>query len=194
MRVWGFVLLQTRCCGAAPGRRARFRRGNHRPRHSGCMPGASMSAGEDGWRWRLSAVTVVMMSAPCTAAATLAPPTTSTPHCAANGTEIALQLGGGGGIHIKQLQAAHAQQRDKGQRLKFALRAIANQRHAAAVPAAPAGAPPWPRWRRCAGGGQRQLAHKARRAGGYIGQGTKGHHRGQAVLGVDGVTVDVLKA
>ncbi len=76
--------------------------------------------------------------------------------------EIALQLGGGHGIHIKQLQAAHAQQRDKGQRLKFALRAIANQRHAAAV-----------RPRQLArhhgrggggaqGGGQRQLAHKAR--------------------------------
>lgn len=42
-------------------------------------------------------------------------------------------------------------------------------------------------------GGQRQLADKARHAGGHIGQRPKGHHRGQAIAGVDGVAIDVFK-
>ncbi|MPN34192.1 hypothetical protein SDC9_181685 [bioreactor metagenome] len=107
--------------------------------------------------------------------------------------QVAQQLLRGCRVDVEQAQLAHAQQLHEGQSLKFTLRAIADQRHAAV-----AGARQMERGHGGCGGsaqgrGQRQLADKARHAGGDIGQRAEGHHRGQSQTRIVRVAVDVFE-
>ena len=108
--------------------------------------------------------------------------------------QVGDELVGGCIVHVVHAQRLDADQRLKRQRLEFALRAVADQRHHAA-------AGPCQRLRGqgrsgggAQGGGQRQLGQKQRPAVGDFGQHAKGHHGGQTQAVVVRVAVDVLEA
>src|ERR1700758_440539 len=89
-----------------------------------CIPGAII-AGARIVALRLSAVTVVTMSAPATAPDLEAGQ--------AEPTQVAHQLLGGERIGVVETQLADAEQVVEGDRLELALRAVADQRHHAAA-------------------------------------------------------------
>ncbi len=107
--------------------------------------------------------------------------------------EVVDELVGGGRVNVKQAQALDAQQAHKGQRLEFALRAIADQRHgSAAAPRQQLGG----HYRgggSAQGGRQSQFAEQNGRAGVGPHQRAKGHDRRNAQLRILGVAVDILE-
>ena len=107
--------------------------------------------------------------------------------------QVARQLGRGGGIDVIQAQLANTQHVVKRNRLKFALRAVTNQRHhAAAGPRHVSGGQ-----RRHGGGsqrgGHRQFRQQQRVAGFDIGQHAECGHGQQTERGVFRMAVDVLE-
>ena len=107
--------------------------------------------------------------------------------------EVAQQLVGRGRIDIEDPDLVDAQQRVEGQRLEFALGAVADQRHAPRV-----GVRELARHQRGGRGGaqrgrQGQFRQQQRIAGVDLGEHAEGHHREQAAAGVARVAVDVLE-
>jgi hypothetical protein len=108
--------------------------------------------------------------------------------------QIARQLVAGGGIDVVEVQRVDAQDVVKRQRLEFALRAVADQGHAARTRTGQGA-----RGQRRGGGGaqrggQGQFADQQRFAGVDLRQRAKGHHGAQAGRRIAGVAVDVLEA
>ena len=107
--------------------------------------------------------------------------------------EVALELRGGRRVHVVEAQLADADQVMEGDRLELALRAVADQRHRAAVLARH----PARGQRRHRGGaqrgGERELGEQDRVAGGDLGEHAERGDGEQALSGVLGVAVDVLE-
>ena len=139
----------------------------------------------------LSAVTVVTMSAPRTPRRCSRRRRSRAP---ARRPQIRDELGRGARIDIVQADRLDAEQVVEGERLELALRAVADQRHHAAVPAREAAGRHHRGGGGAHGGGQRELAEQLGPAGVDIGEHAEGHHGGQAGAGVPGVAVDVLEA
>ena len=95
------------------------------------MPGSIISGVRIG-ALRLSAVTVVTISAPRTASAVLGTARDCRPGRRKR-LQIEQQFCGGGGVGVEQPQFADAEHVMKGDGLKFALRAVADERHDSAV-------------------------------------------------------------
>ena len=154
------------------------------------MPGSIIS-GRRMVALRLSAVTVVTMSLPRTA---------SMHRRAAHdlqarqvqARQVAFELGAGAGVGVEQAQLADALQVVESQRLEFALRAIADQRHGAAVLPGQVACSQHRHGGGAQCGGQCELGHQQRVAGVHIGQHTKGRDGEQALGRVLGVAIDVL--
>ena len=98
------------------------------------------------------------------------------------------------GVDVEQAHVVDAEQVVEGERLELALRAVADQRHHAAV--GPRQAPGGHHRRRGGAhrGGQREFAEQHRAAGVDVGEHAERHHGGQAGAGVLRVAVDVLEA
>ena len=108
--------------------------------------------------------------------------------------QVAFQLEAGAGVGVEQAQRADAQQVVEGQRLELALRAVADQRHAAAVGPGQVPSGQHRHGGRAQRGGERQLGHQQRVARVHIGQHAEGGDGEQALGRVLGVAVDVLEA
>ena len=116
-----------------------------------------------------------------------------TPASETQAVQVGDQLVGGPGIDVKEMEHLDAEQMMEGQRLKFALRAIADQGHGLA-----AGAGQRARRDSRHGGcanrrGDRQFADQFRRAGCHVGENPEGHHGRQVVAIVGWVTVYVFE-
>ena len=108
-------------------------------------------------------------------------------------TQVTHQFVSGRGINIEDADFFDTEQCVEGDRLKFALRAVADQRHRARVWA---GQRPRCHERGGAGakrGRQRQFGQQHRVARFNLGQRAESHHRRQAFGGVAGVAVDVFE-
>ncbi|NYH16201.1 hypothetical protein GGD41_003429 [Paraburkholderia bryophila] len=107
--------------------------------------------------------------------------------------EIAHEFAGCGRIDIEHADLVDTQQFEKGDRLEFALRAIADQGHFSRL-----GTGECPRDERGGGGraqrgGERQLRKEQRIAGIDRGQRAERHHGMNAAFGVDRMSVDVFE-
>ena len=156
------------------------------------MPGAIIG-GVRITALRLSAVTVVTTSAPLHASAV-------EPHAhdlqvrkLGHRREVARELGRRTAIDVVEPQFADADQPVERDRLEFALRAVADQRHDAAV----GPREPLRRERRGRGRAQRrrhrELRQQQRIAGVHVREHAERHDREQALGRVPGVAVDVLE-
>ena len=111
----------------------------------------------------------------------------------AHADKVGRELGTGRSVVVEEPQLADAHQVAKGDRLELALRAVADQRHAAAARPRQALRGQRRHRRGTDRGGDRQLGQQPRRAGGHIGEHAECHHRRQAQPVVGGVAVDVLE-
>ena len=108
--------------------------------------------------------------------------------------QVAFEFCAGSGVCVEQAQLADALQVIESQRLELALRAIADQRHGAAVLPGQVARGQHRHGGGAQCGGQREFGHQQRVAGVHIGQYTKGRDGEQALGRVLGVAVDILEA
>ncbi|MCY1176979.1 hypothetical protein D9M73_172670 [compost metagenome] len=107
--------------------------------------------------------------------------------------QVGDQFGRSGRVDVIQADFIDAQQGIEGDGLELALRAIADQRHAAAVFSRQVAGGQGRGGCGADGGGQGHFAEQQRCTGIDARQGAEGHHRGQAMASVLRMAVDVLE-